>query len=172
MNWKCAMCFLDDILAVGGNVDKHLYNLKFDFALKGQPIAKRGVHWYRPEENVSSGHFSWKTLTKFILDFQSYAIINYMRLVDFWKIIAMRLAIDFYVNINHCLVWDLSLCGVIILEPILMLNVWSRHVTSFDTICTVLCKWDFHDGGTICNRRSLHLYHLRWCSRCISLITF
>ena len=44
MNWKCTMCYVDDILAVGGNVDKHLYNLKCDFALKGQPIARRGVH--------------------------------------------------------------------------------------------------------------------------------
>ena len=44
MNWKCAMCYVDDILAVGGNVDKHLYNLKYVFALKGQPIARRGVH--------------------------------------------------------------------------------------------------------------------------------
>ena len=88
------------------------------------------------------------------MGFQSYAIIRYMRFMDFWKIITTRLAIDFYVNINHCLVWDFSLC-VIILEPILMLNVWSRHVTSFDTICTVLSKWGFHDGGKSCNRRSL-----------------
>jgi hypothetical protein len=155
MNWKCGMCYVDGILAVGENVDKHLYHLKCDFALKRQPIARRGVHWCRPRENVSSRHFSCKTLTKFILGFQSCAIISYMSFMDFWKIITMWLAIDLYVNINQCLVWEFSLC-VMILEPILMLNVWSRHVTSFDAICTVLCKWGFHDGGKSCNRRSLH----------------
>ena len=50
MNWKCGMCYVDDILAVGENVDKHLYNLKSDFALKGQPIARPGVHWFDPEK--------------------------------------------------------------------------------------------------------------------------
>lgn len=35
MNWKCDMCYVDDILAVGENVDNRLYHLKCDFAVKG-----------------------------------------------------------------------------------------------------------------------------------------
>ena len=43
MNWKCGMCYVNDILAVGENVDSHLYHLKCDFAVKGVKCAGQTI---------------------------------------------------------------------------------------------------------------------------------